>query len=136
VRIPDGTSGGERYCDDMKPVAVHHVSVNVSDAVESVAFYTDVLGGTLRDDRPDFGIGGAWIDLGATQVHLIETDVPPNLGQHFAILVDDLDGVVRELRSKGIDIEDAKVVGPDRQTFIQDPDGNAVELHQIGTATS
>lgn len=120
----------------MKPLAVHHVSVNVSDPERSIAFYTDVLGGTVRTDRPDFGIGGAWIDLGGTQVHLIESDVPPNMGQHFAILVDDVDDVVRELRSKGFDVEDAKVVGPDRQTFIDDPDGNAIELHQIGTATS
>ncbi len=120
----------------MKPLAVHHVSVNVSDPERSIAFYTEVLGGTVRADRPDFGIGGAWIDLGATQVHLIEADVPPNMGQHFAILVDDVDGVVRELRAKGMEVEDGRVVGPDRQTFIDDPDGNAIELHQIGTATS
>lgn len=120
----------------MDPLAVHHVSVNVSNPARSVAFYTEVLGGTIRGDRPDFGIGGAWINLGRTQVHLIESAVPPNLGQHFAILVDDVDAAVRELRSKGIDVEDAKVVGPDRQTFINDPDGNAIELHQLGTATS
>ena len=120
----------------MKPLSVHHVSVNVSNATDSVVFYTDVLGGTVRDDRPDFGIGGAWIDLGTTQVHLIETTVPPNMGQHFAILVDDLNGVVDELRATGLAVEDAAVVGPDCQTFIDDPDGNLIELHQIGTATS
>ena len=118
------------------PLAVHHVSVNVSDADESVAFYTDILGGSVRADRPDFGIGGAWIDLGATQVHLIEAAVPPNMGQHFAILVDDLDAVVEELRAKGLDVEDPVTVGPDRQTFIDDPSGNAIELHQVGKAAS
>ena len=120
----------------MKPLGVHHVSVNVSDPERSIAFYTDVLGGTMRTDRPDFNFGGAWIDLGAAQVHLIHADVPSNMGQHFAILVDDVDDVVRELRAKGHEIEDARVVGPDRQTFVDDPDGNAVELHQIGTATA
>jgi glyoxylase I family protein len=120
----------------MKPVAVHHVSVNVSDPDRSVEFYTEVLGGTVRDDRPDFDFGGAWIDLGATQVHLIEASVPPNLGQHFAILVDDLDAAVRELRAKGLDVGDARAVGPNRQTFVDDPDGNMVEIHQIGTITS
>lgn len=120
----------------MRPVRVHHVSINCSDPQRSIAFYTDVLGGTLRDDRPDFGIGGAWIDLGGTQVHLIESEVPPNMGQHFAVLVDDVDAAVEELRGRGIEVEDARVVGPDRQTFIDDPDGNAVELHQIGTAAS
>lgn len=116
----------------MQPLAVHHVSVNVTKPEESITFYTEMLGGTVRDDRPDFGIGGAWIDLGATQVHLIESEVPPNLGQHFAILVDDLDAVVAELRGKGLEIGDPIAVGPGRQTFTDDPDGNAIELHQVG----
>lgn len=115
----------------MRPLAVHHVSINVTDPDESLAFYTDVLGGTPRDDRPAFGFGGAWIDLGATQLHLIEAPVPPNLGQHFAVLVDDLDAVVDELRGRGIDVADPVDVGPGRQTFIEDPDRNVVELHQV-----
>ena len=90
----------------MQPVSVHHVSVNVSNPDQTIAFYTDVLGGTVRADRPDFGFGGAWIGLGDAQVHLIEAEVPPNLGQHFAILVDDLDGVVDELRAKGLEVRD------------------------------
>jgi glyoxylase I family protein len=118
----------------MQPVAVHHVSVNVSDADASIAFYTDVLGGRVRGDRPDFGFGGAWIDLGGTQVHLIEAAVPPNLGQHFAVLVDDVDAAVEDLRALGLEVADAVVVGPDRQTFIEDPDGNVIEIHQVGTA--
>jgi glyoxylase I family protein len=116
----------------MRPLGVHHVSINVADVAASTAFYTEVLGGTVRDDRPNFGVGGAWIDLGDAQVHLIETAVPPNLGQHFAILVDDLDGAVDELRSKGYDVGDPKPVGTNRQTFIVDPSGNAVELHEVG----
>ncbi|WP_436793374.1 VOC family protein [Actinospongicola halichondriae] len=117
----------------MQPLAVHHVSINVSDADRSIAFYTDVLGGTVRSDRPDFGFGGAWIDLGSAQVHLIEAPVPPNLGQHFAILVEDIDAAVAELRTKGIEVKDASPVGSNRQTFIDDPDGNVVEIHQLGT---
>ena len=116
----------------MKPLAVHHVSVNVADADESLAFYTEVLGGTVREDRPDFGFGGAWIDLGSNQVHLIEAAVPPNLGQHFAILVADLDDAVEELRARGVDVADPAPVGPGRQTFVTDPSGNTIELHQVG----
>ena len=110
------------------------MSVNVSDVDGCVAFYTDVLGGTVRDDRPDFGFGGAWIDLGTAQVHLIETDVPPNLGQHFAIQVHDLDAVVAELRGRGVEVGDPTPVGTSRQAFVTDPSGNAVELHEVGTA--
>jgi glyoxylase I family protein len=116
----------------VKPLGVHHVAVNVDDADEAIAFYTDVLGGTVRSDRPGFGFGGAWIDLGATQVHLVEADVPPNRGQHFAVLVDDLDGAVAELRALGIEVADPREVGPNRRTFIADPAGNRIELHALG----
>ena len=115
----------------MRPQGIHHVSVNVSNVGESVAFYTDVLGGTVRGDRPDFGFDGAWIDLGPQQVHLIESTMPENLGQHFAIRVADLDGAVDELRAKGLDIADPSPVGSGRQAFVTDPSGNLLELHEV-----
>lgn len=118
----------------MEPLGVHHVSINVSDASRSLAFYTDVLGGRPRSDRPDFGFGGAWIDLGGQQVHLIEAAVPPNLGQHFAVQVADLDAAVAELRARGIAVGDPSPVGSGRQAFLDDPDGNVIELHQAAPA--
>ncbi|MDP2289764.1 MAG: VOC family protein [Actinomycetota bacterium] len=118
----------------MRPLCVHHVSINVTDVEASRAFYTDVIGGTVRDDRPDFPFGGAWIDLGATQVHLIQAAVPQPLGQHFAVLYDDLDALVAMLRARGLEVSDPRRVGPNRQTFVADPDGNLVELHQLGAA--
>jgi catechol 2,3-dioxygenase-like lactoylglutathione lyase family enzyme len=116
----------------MEPLAIHHVAVNVPDVELSVVFYTGILGGTLRGDRPDFGFAGAWIDLGTQQVHLVQAPVPRNMGQHFAIRVADLDAVVNELRSKGVDVADPVATGTNRQTFLNDPAGNAVELHEVG----
>jgi glyoxylase I family protein len=118
----------------MKAAAVHHVSINVTDVDRAVDFYTDVLGLTRRTDRPDFGFGGAWLNAGAQQVHLIEGTVPPNLGQHFAVLVDQLDDVVAELRARGLTVSDPSPVGTSRQSFVNDPDGNVVELHQVAPA--
>ncbi len=112
------------------PLGVHHVSINVHDAGEAVAFYTDVLGLSERSDRPDFSFGGAWLDLGAQQVHLLEIDVPADVGQHFAIEVADLDAAVDELRGKGVDVTDPSPVGTSRQSFLHDPSGNRIELHQ------
>jgi len=83
---------------------------------------------------PEIGIAGAWIDLGGQQVHLVQAPVPHNLGQHFAIRVGDLDAVVRELRSKHIEVADPMSTGANRQTFINDPAGNAIELHQVGAS--
>ena len=42
--------------------------------------------------------------------------------------------MVDELRSKGIEVADPVTVGTNRQTFIDDPAGNAVELHEVGQA--
>jgi catechol 2,3-dioxygenase-like lactoylglutathione lyase family enzyme len=114
----------------MEPQGVHHVSINVRDSATSVRFYTEVLGLSVRNDRPDFPFGGAWLDVGSQQLHLIEAPVPEDHGQHFAIGVDDLDAVVHELRASGVEVPDPKPVGTGRQTFVHDPDGNTVELHQ------
>ena len=116
----------------MQPLGIHHVSINVRDADEAVAFYTDVLGLSVRDDRPDFGFGGAWLDIGDQQVHLLEMPVPDDRGQHFAIRVADLDATVGELRDRGVEVADPSPVGTGRQTFLHDPSGNRIELHQPG----
>jgi glyoxylase I family protein len=121
----------------MQPLAVHHVSINVPHVGAAVSFYTEVLGGTVRHDRPDFGFGGAWIDLGTSQLHLLEAATPPVLGQHFAIRVGDLEAAVAELRERGIKVNDPSPVGPGLQTFVADPAGNTVELYElVGTVTT
>jgi catechol 2,3-dioxygenase-like lactoylglutathione lyase family enzyme len=111
-------------------MGVHHVSVNVTDVDAAIAFYTDVLGFELRDDRPDFGFGGAWLSVGDQQLHLLEAPAPQNLGQHFAVQVPDLDAAIAEVRAKGVDVTDASPVGEGLQAFLNDPSGNGVELHQ------
>jgi catechol 2,3-dioxygenase-like lactoylglutathione lyase family enzyme len=115
----------------MRLQGVHHVSVNVRDLDTALAFYTDVLGVTVRQDRPaDIGVEGTWLDVGGQQVHLIVADVPPAKGQHFAVLVDDIDAAVTDARAQGVPVSDPKPVGTNRQAFLSDPDGNLIELHQ------
>ena len=110
------------------------MSINVDDVEAALAFYVDVLGLVPRTDRPDFRFGGAWLDAGGQQVHLIEAQPPPGAGQHFALLVDDLAGTVSELRRRDVEVSDPKPVGPGRQAFLTDPAGNMVELHEAAPA--
>ena len=115
----------------MRTLAVHHVSINVDDVDVALGFYVDVLGLAQREDRPpDLGVGGAWLDAGAQQVHLIHAPPPTARGQHFALLVEDLDGVVEELRNREVDVSDPTPVGHSRQSFLKDPAGNLIELHE------
>ncbi|WP_042391750.1 VOC family protein [Streptacidiphilus carbonis] len=114
----------------MKAVAVHHVSICVTDLAEAVDFYTRVLGLTLRHDRPASLGPGAWLDAGAQQLHLVHADPPPARGQHFAVLVEDLDEAVAELRAAGLTVSAPVAIGRARQSFLSDPAGNAVELHE------
>jgi glyoxylase I family protein len=114
----------------MRPLAVHHVSINVGDVDAALRFYCGTLGLEQRTDRPDFGFGGAWLDAGGQQVHLIEGTTPAGHGQHFALLVEDLDDTVAALRAGGVEVSDPRPVGSSRQAFLSDPSGNLVELHE------
>ena len=113
------------------PTGLHHVSINVPDVPAGIAFYSDLLGLEQDHRRPAFGFGGAWLDAGDQQVHLIEGATPPNMGQHFALLYEDLDAVIDALRARGLEVGDPMPSGPDhRQAFVTDPWGNVIELHQ------
>lgn len=114
----------------MTVIGVHHVSINVTDVGVALHFYVEQLGLVARADRPDFGFGGAWLDAGAQQLHLIEGEVPADKGQHLALHVGDVDATISQLRAQGLTVSDAFPVGTGRQAFLHDPSGNLVELHQ------
>ena len=111
----------------MTPTTLHHSSIRVSDLARSIEFYEGLLG--LRSiPRPDFGFPGRWYGIGGGQLHLIQGDVPPTpldpSGPHFAIAVSDLDAARRELADAGV----ASLDPGGSQLWIQDPDGNIIEI--------
>ena len=118
--------------DPVTPTGVDHVAINVADVPGAIAFYTETLGLVQNLTRPDFGFPGAWLDTASgQQVHLIEAAVPQNVGQHFALVFDDLDETVTALRARGLKVSDPSDVGATgrKQAFTVDPWGNAIELH-------
>jgi catechol 2,3-dioxygenase-like lactoylglutathione lyase family enzyme len=112
-------------------MAIQHVSIGVHDLDASIEFF-GWLGLTIVPNRPNFGVGGAWLQAAGQQVHLIVTDKPtPGLENHFAFVVDDLDSALAELDGKGVvAFRTSHVPGAGRQGFINDPSGNVIELNQ------
>ena len=110
---------------------VHHVSINVTDADESIRFYREVL--ELEPlARPPFDFAGAWFALGEQQLHLIEAPgfVAP-VGQHFALFVDDIGATMAVLTERGVKVSRvAEIPGVCLQAFFADPTGNSIELNQ------
>jgi glyoxylase I family protein len=52
-------------------LALHHVSVLVSDTERALLFYRDLLGLSLDESRPALDFPGAWLVVGNQQIHLI-----------------------------------------------------------------
>ncbi len=116
----------------VEPVGVDHIAINVPDVPGGIVFYTETMGLVQNHTRPDFGFPGAWLDTASgQQVHLIEAEVPKNVGQHFALVFADLAAAVDELRARGLRVSDPVPVGTTgrQQAFTTDPWGNGIELH-------
>ena len=117
----------------MHIVHLNHVALHVADVERSVAFYRDAL--RLEPiARPAFSFPGAWFRLGTDQeLHLIgerkQDVVSHNRGNHFALLVDDLDAWEAHLQAAGANFLPRRT-RPDGalQTSVVDPDGHYVEL--------
>ncbi len=120
---------------------IHHVSLLVSDTRSALDFYHGILGLPLDPTRPELGFPGAWLWIGQQQLHLLElpeqpaADRPTGHGgrdRHFAMLVDDLDGLRQALESHGVACTLSR--SGRSALFCRDPDGNAVEIIEQKTA--
>jgi catechol 2,3-dioxygenase-like lactoylglutathione lyase family enzyme len=112
---------------------IQHVSLDVDDLERAMWFYCEVLGLHPIDRPASLGDNGAWLALGSgAQLHLVQSESfeAPRTGQHVAFQVEDLDGVIEQIRAAGADPTDAFDIGAGRQSFLRDPSGNLVELNQ------
>lgn len=112
---------------------LNHVAIHVADVEASCRFYADILC-LERLPRPAFDFPGAWFRLGKQQeLHLIGERGEPvhshNRGNHFALLVADMDAWEAHLQVTGVNYGSRRI-RPDRafQIFLTDPDGHYIEL--------
>lgn len=127
------------------PAKIHgfsHINLLVTDLDRARWFYRDVLG-FEELPRPGVSGTGAWFRVGDLQLHLsgVETmPPPPEQGvPHIALYVptDALASTVEAIRDAGADVrrdvssrEDFGV--PVLTAFCADPDGNVIELTDVG----
>ena len=123
-------------------VRVGHVHLKVADLDRAIAFYRDGLGlGVVADGRPA-GLDAAFLAAGDYHHHVglntwgCEGGAPPPDGHtglyHVAFLYPDrreLARAIQRLREHGYAIDHATDHGATVSVYLEDPDGNGVELY-------
>jgi lactoylglutathione lyase len=122
--------------------SIGHVAIRVKDIDRTLDFYVGKLGfeRMMHLDRD----GRLWlIYLRITDDQYLEVfpeaegdhapDAEANGLNHFCLIVDDIEVVLAQLAATGVPLFRPKKLGPDGniQAWIQDPDGNRIELMQM-----
>jgi catechol 2,3-dioxygenase-like lactoylglutathione lyase family enzyme len=111
--------------------AIDHCSMIIADVERSRRFYRDILG--LKEiARPrTFDFVVLWYDLGNQHLHLLLKDRPDTISaRHFALRVADIAAARTHFHDHGIPIQETTPIPGADRFFIQDPDGNRIEIIQ------
>jgi glyoxylase I family protein len=134
--------GGEELI--VKLNKIHHVAIICSDYETSKRFYVDILGlriieETYRSERQSYkldllvGDGPEQIELFSFPNPPLRVNAPEARGlRHLAFAVNDVEGTVRELKERGVNVEAIRIdpLTGKKYTFFQDPDGLPLELYE------
>ena len=131
-----------------------HGGLLVSDVERSLRFYVDALGLEQVERPSTFDTPGAWLQVGAQQLHLIGETEPGRAramtprydaaeivigyGTHLALAVDDLDAALERAAQAGVTPPGEVFARGDgvKRVFFTDPDGHVIELMQTGVAVT
>ncbi len=112
----------------------------VRDVAAAIAFYTDCLGFTLKQQfgpamailvRDDLTLWVAGPAASASKPMPDGRQPEPGGWSRIVLQVDDLDATVARLRARGVGFRNDIVSGPGgRQILCEDPSGNPIELFQ------
>jgi glyoxylase I family protein len=127
----------------IKLAGVHHIAIICSDYLRSRAFYTEILGFTIRAEVYRKERDSHKLDLGLGDQYLIELfsfpDPPKRPSKpeacglrHLAFLIEDIDVASNELQEKGVTVEPIRIdpFTGKKYTFFADPDGLPIELYE------
>ncbi len=123
--------------------SINHVAVVVTDVERSRKFYEAL--GMAKIPRPETKVPGEWLGIGNNQLHLVGERAPEGRidprRPHMALDVEDIEAAKAALTRMGIKFvepaqqnvipmtEDVlRLTG--KQIWLEDPDGNMIELRQ------
>ncbi len=113
-------------------LALDHVQLAMPAGreAEAEAFYVGVLGMTVvPKPEPLASRGGRWFVSGPVQLHLgVDPDFRPARKAHPALVVDDLDRLIRDLEAAGVAWRDDRDLPGVRRGYVEDPFGNRIEV--------
>jgi catechol 2,3-dioxygenase-like lactoylglutathione lyase family enzyme len=116
--------------DTLRVVTLQHVSLETrrTDAAAELRFW-GLLGFAQVEPPGALGAISAWVQRGATQIHLLfaEDPVVPPSG-HAAIVAEDFDATVAALRAAGYEPEEHERHWGAARAFVHSPAGHRVEL--------
>jgi catechol 2,3-dioxygenase-like lactoylglutathione lyase family enzyme len=110
---------------------IDHCSVLITDVERSRHFYGQVLGLKEIAKPRTFDFTVVWFDLGNQHLHLLLKDRPDTISpRHFALRVADAAAARAHFGALGIATQETTPIPGADRFFIQDPDGNRIEIIQ------
>ena len=121
---------------------IDHVEIIPCDFDKAIAFYTEVLGFTVRQrmavDAPPLeeiaylALGDTVLELMRVKDAVLQPKDPWQTGYRLmAIEIEDMDRAVAYLAGKGVPVTwGPMTMGTTKRAEIKDPDGNPIELRQ------
>ncbi len=97
---------------------------------EAIGFYCDLLGIPQIEKPPHLAArGGCWFESSSVKLHLgVDPEFKPAQKAHPALLVSDLPGLVKRLRTARVTVRDDEPLDGYDRVYVDDPFGNRIEL--------
>ena len=118
-------------------VALHHVHIVCSDLPVTERWFVDGLGAELVERRESRGLPTSELRLAGLRVLLRAAGDADHAAtrsyglDHFALHVENVDGLVEQLRARGVEIAGGSHESPrNRVAFVRGPDDLVIELVQ------
>ena len=114
---------------------IHHVHIFASDIESSIKFYEEFFEGKVILDMELAGARNVFMRVGNGRLHFYDQP-PPNPGRgsihHFGIQADDIEEIVRRMKSKGIAFKkDITDLGFWKYVMVPAPDDVLIELFEV-----